>query len=372
MGWHDFRIVQYQAGGGWGCPASGWQNVMNVGFAKSEVDNTAASSYMRFDADHIPLRAGPVTGSGGNVNWHVVHQKDNWKTRTDWTFESVTNKLSMLDIYNVALPETIGNSVHMFDGWVFVKAAQSGDWAVHLDFDDSASLAIDGVDSGATGANNAEGHAGAISGVTPGWHRFELRVCDTGGNWGPWSGTTGQAKNPTATVTVNDKTWKFDETQFHFSATRPAEYAGLDGNVQLDEGSVLVNTATKACPIWGTLKGTGTLSGPFAFAGDANCWDVADASATRAALPAVTFADATAETFAGLKSVKVTFDAKPVRYAYYLTDAIPGLAAVDVSRVAVAATDGTTDYTGEFMLAVKRDRLALVSAKPASTILFFR
>ena len=51
---------------------------------------------------HGAASGGAVAG-GGTVNWHVVHEKDDWNTRTDWTFEAVTNSISMLDIYNVVL-----------------------------------------------------------------------------------------------------------------------------------------------------------------------------------------------------------------------------------------------------------------------------
>ncbi|MBR6733319.1 MAG: hypothetical protein IKL96_02845 [Kiritimatiellae bacterium] len=372
VGWHDFRIVQYQAGGGWGTVPGGWANVMNVGFAKSAVGNTDAANYARFDGDNLPLRPGPVTGAGGEVNWHVVHQKDDWNTRTDWTFESVTNNLSMLDVYNLALPETIGNSVHMFDGWVFVPAAKAGDWAVYADFDDRASLRIDGVDSGATGDNNAAAHNGSIPGVTPGWHRFEMRVCDTGGNWGPWGGTTGQAKNPAITITVNGATYNFNEKNFRFSASKPVEYAGLDGVVRLDAGSTLSNRAAKACPVWGALAGTGTLAGPFAFAGEKNSWNVTGAYNNRE-LACVKFADPSRETFLGLKEVKAVFDAKPVCSAYFLLGAeVPGLSAADLADVKVSVTDGVKDYSAKFSLGVSNGRLALLNRTPGGMLLYVR
>ncbi|MBP5226268.1 MAG: hypothetical protein J6336_02680 [Kiritimatiellae bacterium] len=367
VGWHDFRIVQYQAGGGWGTVPSGWANVMNVGFAKRSVDGTDAQNFARFDADNIPLRSGPVTGAGGTVNWHVVHEKTDWNTRTDWTFEGVTNQLSMLDIYNVALPETIGNSVHMFDGWVFVPVTKSGDWNVYMDFDDRASLKIDGVDSGATGDNNDAGHNGAIAGVTPGWHRFELRVCDTGGNWGPWNGTTGQAKNPTAKITVNGVTYKFDETVFRFSHLKPVEYAGLDGEVRIDEGATLSNTAATACPIWGALAGTGTLYGPFAFAGESNVWKVTGSGNVRA-LDCVQFENAAPEMLAGLCGIEAVFAAKPASAIYELGPAF----GADPEKIALSVQDEEgNDYSGDFSVFVSDGMLLLRNAKPAGTVVIF-
>ncbi|MBO7653401.1 MAG: hypothetical protein J6U40_00640, partial [Kiritimatiellae bacterium] len=273
----------------------------------------------------------------------------------------VTNKLSMLDIYNVALPETIGNSVHMFDGWVYVPVTKTGDWQIHLDFDDWASLKIDGVDSGANGQNNEEGHKGMIPGVTTGWHRFELRVCDTGGNWGPWSGTAGQAKNPLATVTVNDVTYKFDETGFRFSHLKPVEYAGLDGEICLDEGSTLSNRAGSACPIWGTLTGTGTLNGPFAFAGEANAWRVAGIANSRV-LGCVQFNEPDYATLKALRKVEAVFNGKPTVPTY---DMGPALGA-DPDAIALEVTDEDgNDYTEQFSLVVQNGALYLKNARPS-------
>ena len=122
-----------------------------------------------------------------------------------------------------------------------------------------------------------------------------------------------------------------------------------------------------------TLKGTGTLAGSWEFAGTTNCWAVADASATSADLPAATFAAATPATFAGLKSVKVTFDAKPTRHTYFLTGAIDGLTATDIPAAAITVKDAEDgDYSANFALTVKNGRLALSNSKAAGTFIIVR
>ena len=93
------------------------------------------------------------------------------------------------------------------------------------------------------------------------------------------------------------------------------------------------------------------------FAGDANCWEATNAVANVATLPVVAFANATAATFDGLKSVRVTFDAKPSLSRYYLTDAVSGLTAAQTATVTV--TDGVNDYSDKFSLSVKDGRLVL-------------
>ena len=127
------------------------------------------------------------------------------------------------------------------------------------------------------------------------------------------------------------------------------------------------------CPIYGTLKGSGTLAGPYRFTGDDNSWEVTDAAANGANLPAVTFTDATADTFAGLKSLSVTFDAKPSRSIYYLTSAITGMTDADLPDVTLMVKDANdNDYSANFTLTVKNGRLALSNSKAGGTYIFVR
>ena len=77
--------------------------------------------------------------------------------------------------------------------------------------------------------------------------------------------------------------------------------------------------------------------------------------------------NATATTFDGLKSVRVTFDAKPRCSTYYLTGVVDGLAAAPAATVSV--TDGVNDYSDKFSLAVKDGRLVLSNSAPAGFII---
>ena len=150
--------------------------------------------------------------------------------------------------------------------------------------------------------------------------------------------------------------------------------AGLGGEIDVGAGATLQNdVAAGFCPIYGTLKGSGTLSGAFRFTGTTNCWAVVDAGANNATLPCVQFANPTKETFAGLKSLSVLFDAKPSRRAYYLTTAtVADLAEADLAGTVLTVTDGERDYSANFTLTVVGGRLALANAKPSGTYIIVR
>jgi len=362
VGWHDFKIVQYQAGGGWGAVPAGWVNVMNIGFAKSAVDNTTAANYTKFDGQHIPLRAWPVT-KGGVLQWRSVKgfNDSTWKTRTDLT-ENGTFKLSQLHTYNFAATPTFSGSTHEFSGWVFVGPKQAGDWKLFMTYDDRGAVWLDEVDTGVSGQSKTTVD---VKGVTAGWHKVRIRVADNTGSWGPW-GNSGKY----CTVAVNGTTYNFDETAFFFSATKPrGDYAGLDGEVRLDEGSTLTNVATaEACPIWGTLKGTGTLNGFFAFKGEQNCWAVTGPGNLRK-LEAVAFADADPMALADLKQIKATFGQKPGCSLYEVGQAL----GADPAKIALEVKDAAgKDYSEEFSVRVQDGKLYLKNEHPSGTTLFLR
>lgn len=360
IGWHDFRIGLSQNAGGYGSVPDGWANVMNVGFAKRAVSGTNASDYQRFDGEHLPIRGVPAASVGGTVNWHGVASSSDWQTRTDWTWNDTFKELSKLHVYNVPLKYSMAGSTHLFDGWVFIKATQAGDWQVHLDYDDGCTLAIDDVDSGADGTNVKDS---TLAGITTGWHRFALRTMDSGGNWGPW----GDAKN-FARITVNGRSFNFDETGFFFSTTPPVEYAGLYGTTTLQEGSRLVNKAGTSCPIWGTIAGSGTFAGPYAFAGDKGCLKVTgEGDVSEVAVPK--FEDGDDNALQKLRRVEVAFVKRPV-FAFYDLGRAYG---ADPAQIELSVKHGEDeDDTDKFALILTGGRLKLRNASLNGTIFFIR
>ena len=211
--------------------------------------------------------------------------------------------------------------------------------------------------------------------LTAGWHRWEVRLSDTGGAWGPRgynSGMTVSYSLPGETANL-----RFNETNLKLAATlgdiAVLEPSGIYKDLELGAGSTLTSSGTMAMPIFGTLKGTGTLAGTWEFAGNHNCWEVTEAASGTAELPAATFADAAAATFEGLKNIKVTFDVKPMRRAYYLTGAVDGLSDLDLSEIAVTVNEADGgDYSQDFTLFVKNGRLALLNSKPQGTTIILR
>ena len=170
------------------------------------------------------------------------------------------------------------------------------------------------------------------------------------------------------------KTLAFDGGNFRlaYSAADAQKMcaAGLGGEIDVGAGATLQNdVAAGFCPIYGTLKGSG--SGAFRFTGTTNCWAVTQASVRE--LARVEFANPTKETFTGLKTLNVTFSDKPTKALYYLSTAtVDGLTQADLAGTTVTVTDGERDYSANFTLTVRNGRLALANSKPSGTYIIVR
>ena len=87
---------------------------------------------------------------------------------------------------------------------------------------------------------------------------------------------------------------------------------------------------------------------------------------------AVTFDNADANALAGLKSVKATFNRKPGRSEYEISDAL-GITSETVAGIGLAVTDEKgNDYSEDFTLMVKGGKLKLVNSNPGGMIILFR
>ena len=382
-GWHDFRVIGYDNNGGQGPNRGNWGSTGKaVGWTLDPAaeGSTDANLYAAFDTTTLPMRICPredggvyvsglrvQTGINDGATWN---SSDALYTNSDF----VVSTAAMFNDRNSNKYGTMSQKSARFTGYFLVPEGNAGDWAFTCKNDDRLSLRIDGTQYLATTAHTDQ--RSATANLAAGWHELEIRVYDGNGGWG---GTLTDDDGVNCALKVkasgSDKTLAFNEVNFRMVATvqelAKDHQAGLDGEICLAQGSTLSNAATGACPILGTLKGTGTLFGSFAFAGNANCWEVADAVATSATLPAVIFANATPASFMRLKNVKVTFNAKPTRSTYYLTGEVPGLAAVDVSAATVTATYGE-DEPASFSLTVKNGCLALSNNNPAGIGIIFR
>ena len=89
-------------------------------------------------------------------------------------------------------------------------------------------------------------------------------------------------------------------------------------------------------------------------------------------LNAVTFADADANALAGLKELKVTFDIKPRKGRYELSNAL-GLTAETVGDVALTVTDAAgNDYADIISLTVEDGKLRLTNPSAVRTTIIIR
>ena len=367
QGWHDYFIVAEDNTGTQGPTA--WSG-MALGWTNAVVTSTALASYSKFAIGEPGLRF----RLANSVQWERKSVAgDDWPTTEDYDTITVTNSLRQLGQYSKWGPGK--SAANRFSGSFYVSAEQAGEWYFWGTYDDQIRFKVDGVDSGMNGRKDGVQYATTRYNLAEGWHSFEMRTYDNTGNWGPWDGSCDYALGVQITPEGGSagERLAFDERNFRFTRLERPAYAGIHGELSLGAGSTLVNGAGGAgwCPIWGTLKGSGTLSGTFRFAGDHNSWE-ATCTGNARDLAAATFANATPATFQGLKNVKVTFDGRPTRRLYYITGVINGLMSEDVSGATVTATDGSRDYSENFTLTVKDGRLAITNLKPGGTFIIVK
>ena len=383
-GWHDFGVFVLDGSGSCGPYVSGWSNTMGVGWSTdaSAEGSTAASSYTKFDTTTLAMRLpqGEATQTAVRVRAFSGGDADNYANEglSYTVLDCVTNSLGLLHTFAGDTVASVANSATLrYDGSFYVPEENAGTWTFWGYYDDRIHLSIDGeVVMHATASSY---NLSATANLTAGWHTFFIAVQDGVGSYGgKLTDDDGKVCALKAKPAGGAKTLAFDGSNFRiaYSAADAQKMcaAGLGGEIDVGAGATLQNdVAAGYCPIYGTLKGTGTLAGPFRFTGTTNCWEIADAGANVAALPCVQFANPTKEAFTGLKSLNVLFDAKPSRRAYYLTTAtVVDLTEADLTDTTLTITDGVKDYSANFTLTVANGRLALSNARPAGTYIIVR
>ena len=231
-------------------------------------------------------------------------------------------------------------------------------------------------------ANDAQG-SGVMT-LAEGWHKFDIRVGNNATNTTDVSGgllTDAEGNGCALMFNINrGANYAFDEQHLPIAYTtgvaQKFEKPGLGGEIELAAGSSITNAPRAGgwCPIYGTLKGAGTLSGPFRFTGDDNCWEFTIANPRTYAYvdENVKFAEADANTLAGLKNLKVTFGGKPTKGRYELSDAL-GLTAETVGNVALTVTDTVgTDYGEIISLTVEDGKLRLANSRVVGATIIIR
>ncbi len=378
-GWHKFLISLYaDAANPTIGPRSGTESYM----FKAPGDG----AYRPFDTTTVPMRMRSEATARTSVRWRkYMSYGDSASVYADAdesnyaTLDTVTNSLQVIhQKFSTGVNAPLGGASARFDGYFKVAPEQEGVWTFNAKFDDRIALSVDGRRLFAGNTGTASITLGA------GWHKFDIRTGDTtpSGNttYGTGGGLTDSVGNTVALeFNVNGGAYfAFDERYLPIAYTpgdaQKFEQSGLGGVTELAAGSTLLNAPREGgwCPIYGTLKGAGTLSGPFRFIGDDNCWEISGSPARITPEKTVSFENASADALAGLKRIDVTFSAAPKRARYELGPAL-GVTSETVQNIALNVTDAAgADYKDDFALEVKDAKLVLRNAHPGGMVILFR
>ena len=379
-GWHKFMVSVYTSGANAQIgPYSGADAI--------EFKAPGDTDYTVFDSTTVPMRMRQHLGARTSVRWRkYAHPGNNlgvYATCDEGKFaarDTITNTLAALHAsYATGVNAPNGGGVGRFDGYFKVDKENAGQWTFTGKYGNQIALDVDGRRLFAATANDAQ--VSARMTLAEGWHKFDVRVGNNATNTTDVSGgklTDADGNTCSLMFRVGDGAdHSFDERYLPIAYTtgvaQKFERPGLSGEIELAAGSSLTNAPQDGgwCPIYGTLKGTGTLSGPFRFTGEDNCWEVTGASRD-ISLNAVTFADADANALAGLKKLEVTFDAKPTKGRYELSDAL-GLTAETVGDVALTVTDAAgNDYADIISLTVEDGKLRLTNPNAIRAVIIIR
>jgi len=380
-GWHSFTFWVADADGA--CrPTSGWQDRgMALGFRIGESTSTAAADYTKF-APGASLGGDATLQIRPYVNaciWSWQNGKDNWNTTENWAHVKPVRSVNLLHMRSTVASDKENyesyflNKASRFDGWFKVEDDQAGEWTFKMVYDDNKQLNIDGerVISTTTSWNVV---STGTKTLTPGWHRWEARVQDYGGGWGPNNVNNNNTLSYIAPGAA-EKQW--NETNLKLAATlgdiAVLEKTGIYKELVVGEEATLTSSGSQAMPIFGKLKGNGTLAGLFAFKGGHNSWVVEGLATKRDLTSVAKFTDVEAATFAELAKVEATFDARPLVSSYALATAPSGLTAEDVKDVATVVKDTAgNDYSENFFVTVKNGKLVLANKRPGGFAFFIR
>ena len=379
-GWHKFMISLYtNADNPWIGPKAGATSTTDSYLFKAPGD----SAYQPFDTTTVQMRMRQNVPAHTSVRWRKYNNAASNLAMYDKVDESqyaaidtVTNSLQVIHAkFSNGTAAPLGGGCSRFDGYFKVTEEDDGLWTFRGKFDDQIALDVDGFRVFTVTANCAEG-SGSIA-LRPGWHKFTIRLGDnstsasSGGTGGALEDANGN-KTCSLMFQVNGGSYNaFDERYVPIAATanfaQLFEEPGLGGEIELASGSVLTNDVRTGgwCPVYGTLKGAGTLAGPFRFTGDNNSWEISGTG--RGVTPLankVSFANADANALAGLKRIKVKFTRSASRESYVLADALglTNAAAADIELEVVNAND--EDVSSSFSLGVEAGKLVLSNLNP--------
>ena len=372
-GWHAFTIAVYDGTGGMGPGQVTWSDGKAIGFLVGESTSTDSANYTKFSPENLQMR--PYVNA---MIWSYQNGNGDWETTENWsqikpqrTTEVMFKNSGASDASEWA--PWFSGKANRFAGWFKVDKDQVGDWTFNMGYDDNKILDIDGKRVVNTSAWNVTTTGKAK--LDAGWHRWEVRVQDGSGGWGPSAANNG---NTLSFIAPGAAEQPWTENNLTLAATlgdiQVLEGTKLAGTVKVNAGATLASTGTQAMPLTGTLTGAGALTGAFAFTGEDACWAVAG-SGNKVALEGKTAFESTGKAlFDGLKTIRVTFDQKPVCSSYTLA-AAGDFTAAEAEKIAVTAAvlaPVSTDYTNAFKATVRNGELVLLNTKPGGLAIFLR
>ena len=388
-GWHDFLVIAYDNTGGQGPQASDWKSYkLGLGFTTDpQLEGSAqARDYTPFDPTTLAMRvrpmvAGRASGYSSMRFRHGLVASSYEAVEPDLIYDEIVWTSEFLDSANVSPlnGQQMYGSNSRFTGYFKVTEDEAGTWKFDGKYDDCLTVKIDGTQMLRTTSWTATGSGSRE--LAAGWHSFDIRVKDGGGASGNGYGaglTDSTGARCAVRVSVKGAATKaFNMNNFRMAATAmdagKFERAGLGGRIRLAEGATLSNKAQAACPIYGTLTGSGALAGQYAFTPQGS-WRV-KANAGRLCEVA-DVQNVTSQSFVkNLRKVEVVCTATPANPVYLLCSA-GSLTDVEAAEIEVEATvaEGAEDVkvASGWRATVRDGKLLLVNPCPAGTAIFLR
>ena len=370
-GWHAFVVAMDD---GYGSQGNTWGPAMGLGFRVGSDGGTTIGNYTRFDTTTLAMRPSRA------VEWWRKKYAANWSisgsfsTYLDFPLQdfdamSLTNTVKLCNVTDAKAKTNLFQRAHnRLVGTFYVPEEQAGWWHVKCGFDDFSAILLDDVL--VAGVPTYAYTSASWWYAEKGWHSFEMHFGDTSGGFGV-NGQSGIASKAMVAVSVNGGSYvAFDEDHFQIGVT---PFVGLAGATTLGAGATLTNDGDAAYPITGTLWGSGTLAGKFAFRGGRLGVTIDGATHETAA-----YADADEATFADLGGVECRIRRPGTKSRYLLGDAM-GLTDEAARALGISFTiddgvdeDAAARYVEQAHCEVQDGKLYIVNPSIGGMRLFIR
>ena len=390
-GWHDFRILCWDATGSQGAYLDTWRRAgMALGYSTNPLTAGSVNPefYTRFDVDTVAMRLPQdaavrtgvrvrVSGAAGTGDVNTYTADDLLYTRLD----CVTNRLDVLHAYGGGADANAlasGTAVR-YDGYFQVDEDHAGIWVFVGQYDDRIQLVVDGTEILATTAHNVP-QTGTVQ-LTAGWHSFRISAADGSGGWGSMlTDDNGVRCSLKAQAPNTEKSLAFSGENFQIAysvmdAQKRVASSGLGGVTTLGEGATLTNGSSYSqfrdviCPIYGVLAGGGALEGAFRFRGADSTWRVAGNGGRLTAVADIS-AVTNRDFLKGLAKVEAVFTGASPASPRYVLGPARDLTDADAAAIAVIATGPDGEDLPEWCATVEGGMLTLINPRPSGMVIF--